>query len=149
MPHFGLMDEDALGPVEGPLTRARLHLRAAKRRLRQGKVSAGIVTLYDALLKAMEWFVADTERMRRLDVRLGEDVRDDKVLFLVLRRSRVLEVALDYEAFDMLVEKAANEDLPPDYDCSALLRDIESIMAQLGVMPFDEGALPPEDPATF
>ncbi|MGW8273022.1 MAG: hypothetical protein ACWGN7_06505 [Thermodesulfovibrionales bacterium] len=149
MPHFGLMDEDSLGPVEGPLMRARLHIRGARRRLRQGKVSAGIVTLYDALLKAMEWFVADSGRLRKLDVRPDEDLRNDSTLFRVLRRSRILDAALDYEAFDSLVEKAANEDLPQGYDHSDLLRDIESVMTQLGVMPFDEGSLPPEDPSTF
>ena len=53
MPHFGLMNEQELGPVAGPLQRARLHLRGGKRRLRQGKISAGIVTLYDALEGAM------------------------------------------------------------------------------------------------
>ncbi len=49
MPHFGLMDEGSLGPVEGPLMRARLHIRGGKRRLRQGKIAAAIATLYDAL----------------------------------------------------------------------------------------------------
>ena len=149
MPHFGLMDENSLGPIEGPLMRARLHIRGARRRLRQGKVCAGIVTLYDALLKAMEWFVADPARVRRLDLRPDEDLRNDKTLFRVLRRSRILDASLDYEAFDSLVEMAAHENLPPGYDWTSLLRDIESIMTQLGVMPFDENGLPPEDPATF
>lgn len=36
MPHFGLMDADALGPIEAPLMRARLHIRGGRRRLRQG-----------------------------------------------------------------------------------------------------------------
>jgi hypothetical protein len=30
MPHFGLMDDDALGPVEGYLMRAKLHIRGGK-----------------------------------------------------------------------------------------------------------------------
>jgi hypothetical protein len=50
---FRLMNEQELGPVAGLLQRARLHLRGGKRRLRQGKISAGIVTLYDALEGAM------------------------------------------------------------------------------------------------
>ena len=56
MPHAGLMDERLLGPVEGPLQRARLHIRGGKRRLRQGKISAGIATLADALSASLEWF---------------------------------------------------------------------------------------------
>jgi hypothetical protein len=36
-----------------------------------------------------------------------------------------------------------------DYDCRGLLEGIESVMVQLGVMPFNEDELPPEDPSTF
>ena len=45
MPHFGLMNPEELGPKQSALQRARLHIRAGKRRLSQGKISAGIVTL--------------------------------------------------------------------------------------------------------
>jgi len=61
MPHFGLMNERNMGPVEGPFLRARLHMRGGKRRLRQGKIAAGIVTLYDALNAAMQAYVAAEE----------------------------------------------------------------------------------------
>jgi hypothetical protein len=74
MPHFGLMDEKALGPVEGPLQRARLHVRGGKRRLRQGKVAAGIVTLYDALNGAMQWYAASPGG-RKLALKEGENPR--------------------------------------------------------------------------
>jgi hypothetical protein len=53
----------------------------------------------------------------------------------------------DYAAFDALVE-TSNEEMP-DYDYSGMLRDFEAFMTGLGVMPFDEAELPPEDPATF
>ena len=66
MPHFGLMDAKALGPERAALQRARLHLRGGKRRLRQGKISAGIATLSDALSFAMEWFCASPERRSRV-----------------------------------------------------------------------------------
>jgi hypothetical protein len=148
MPHAGLMDEDALGPETGPLMRAKLHIRGGKRRLRQGKISAGIVTLYDALLASMDWYIASPERRHGLQIREGYDMRDDKTVFSVLTRSDVLDGKFDYEAFDRLVEKAANEEMP-DYDYRELLEGIESVMTQLGVMPFDENSLPPEDPSTF
>ncbi|MGE5893494.1 MAG: hypothetical protein ACM34I_05520 [bacterium] len=149
MPHFGLMDEDALGPVEGPLQRARLHIRGGKRRLRQGKISAGIVTLYDALLKAMEWYAADPEKRKKLDIETGENLNNDRTLYAILVRSGVLDGKFDYPAFDELVDRAANEDFPSDYDYRAILSDVESVMTRLGVMPFDESKLPPEDPSTF
>jgi hypothetical protein len=148
MPHFGLMDEKALGPVEGPLQRARLHIRGGKRRLREGKISAGIATLYDALNGALQWYVAAPERRRKLTIQGGDDLNVDKVVYTVLVRSGVLDRSFDFEAFDRLTERALNQELP-GYDYRDLLKGIEQVMTRLGVMPFDEAALPPEDPSTF
>jgi hypothetical protein len=148
MPHAGLMSEKTLGPVEGPRQRARLHIRGGKRRLRQGKISAGIVTLYDALEAAMQSYADDPETKGKLDIREGEDINDEKVLYAVLVRSSVLDGSFDFEAFDRITEKALNEEMP-GYGYHALLSGIESVMIQLGVMPFDETQLPPEDPGTF
>jgi len=148
MPHFGLMDERKLGPVEGSLQRARLHLRGGKRRLREGKISAGIVTLYDAIEGAMQAYAADAERKTHLTIKTGENLNDEKTLFVVLVRSGVLDGRFDFEGFDRLTERALHEDIRV-YDYRRLLMEIESLMTQLGVMPFDEALLPPEDPKTF
>jgi hypothetical protein len=148
MPHFGLMNEQDLGPVRGPFQRARLHIRGGKRRLRQGKISAGIVTLYDALEGAMRSYIADPSRLKTLSIKENEDLNDDKALYAVLVRSKVLDGSFDFEAFDRLTERALNEELA-NYDYQGLLSEIESIMIRLGVMPFNETELPPEDPATF
>lgn len=132
--------------------RAKLHIRGGKRRLQQGKISSGIVTLYDALVSAMDWFIAVPERKSQLMVREGEDLKSEKTLYAVLVRSGVLDGAFDYEAFDALVDRASESDRPDhmkDYDYSGLLAEIEPVMTQLGVMPFDENTLPPEDPTTF
>ena len=148
MPHFGLMDEKTLGPVEGPRQRARLHIRGGKRRLREGKISAGIVTLYDALEGAMRSYLADPKRAAKLELRGGENLNHEKKLYAILVRSGVIDGGFDFEAFDRLVEKALHEEMP-EYDYRELLRGIEAVMTQLGVMPFDEALLPPEDPSTF
>lgn len=148
MPHFGLMDEKALGPEAGPLQRARLHIRGGKRRLRQRKISAGIVTLSDALSSAFEWYIASPEHIERLIAYEGEDLRDDRTAYMALVRSGALDGRFDWDAFDRLIEKALKEDLI-DFDYGPVLGDIESVMLQLGVMPFDEKKLPPEDPSTF
>jgi len=142
------MDEETLGPVEGPLQRARLHIRGGKRRLRQGKISAGIATLYDALNAAMQWYIAAPERKARLEIRKGENLNDDSVVYRVLVRAGVLDGSFDFEAFDRLTEKALYREMP-DYDYRELFMSFEHVMAQLGVMPLDESQLPPEDPATF
>lgn len=149
MPHFGLMStEDSFKSEKGALLRSRLHIRGGKRRLRQGKISAGIVTLYDALLFAMYWYIASPERRKSLQIREDDNMKDDSAIFKVLTRSGVLDGSFDYEAFDSLVEKAVNEEMP-DYDYGETLKGIESVMTRLGVMPFEESELPPEDPSTF
>ncbi len=142
------MDEKALGPVEGPLQRARLHIRGGKRRLHQGKISAGIATLYDALNGAMQGYIAAPERKARLDIEQGENLNDDRVVYNVLVRSGILDGSFDFDTFDRLTERALHQEMP-DYDYRDLLKNIEHVMAQLGVMPFDESLLPPEDPSTF
>ena len=148
MPHFGLMDEKALGPVEGPFMRAKLHIRCGRRRLREGKISAGIVTLYDALQGAMQGYAASAEEQGVLQVRTGENLSDDGTLYAVLVRSGVLDGTFDFAAFDRLTEKALNQELP-GFDYRYVLEGIEAVLTRLGVMPFDEAALPPEDPRTF
>ena len=148
MPHAGLMNERAMGPVEGPLFRARLHIRGGKRRLRQGKWSAGIAALHDALSAAMEWYAAEPERRKKLIVRPGDDVNSDTNLYRILVRSKVLDGLFDYDVFDSLTDRAIREDLDT-LDAGPIVDGLESVMTQLGVLPFDEANLPPEDPKTF
>lgn len=149
MPHFGLMDtRDSFEKPEGALLRARLHIRSGKRRLRQGKISAGIATLYDALLFALRWYVAPTERKKALAAREEDDLSDEKKVFELIKSSNLFQVDFDFDEFDALVVKASEEEMP-SYDYSEVLRDFESFMTVLGVMPFNEFELPPEDPATF
>lgn len=149
MPHFGLMrTEDSFRTEEGALLRARLHIRAGRRRLRQGKISAGIVTLYDALLFAMQWYAASAERRQMLKITDKDSLKDDKVLYSVLTRSGVLDGNFDYPAFDALAEKAGEDEMK-GFDYTDMLKGLESVMGQLGVMPFDENNLPAEDPSTF
>lgn len=147
MPHFGLID-DSLGPEEYALQRARLHIRGGKRRLRQGKISAGIVTLYDALVFALDWYIASPDRRCRLRFAEGEDLKDDNTVFKVLKRSGVIDSSFDYELFNKLVEKSLEQEMP-DYDYREIFESFESLMTRLGVMPFDENELPPEDPSTY
>jgi hypothetical protein len=142
------MDEKKLGPVEGPMMRARLHIRAGKRRLRQGKIAAGIVTLYDALEGAMKSYVADASHRAQLPAGAGDSRNDEKTLYSVLVRSGVLDGGFDFDAFERVVETALHEELP-GFEYRELLAGIESVMTKLGAMPFDESSLPPEDPGTF
>ncbi len=148
MPHAGLMDERMLGEEQGSLQRARLHIRGGRRRLRQGKTAEGIVTLYDALDAALLWYFASPERRARLSLSPGDDLNDDRTLFRILVAAGVMDGSFDFDAFDRLTERALHEKLS-GYDHREVLAGIERVMTRLGVMPFDEAALPPEDPSTF
>lgn len=147
MPHFGLMDESSLGPAEALLMRTKLHVRCGRRRLREGKVSLGIVTLEDAVSCGMQWYVAKQESEGVLDIRQGENTLDDRTLFNLLTRSGVIDGSFDYGEFNVLVEKALADELN-SFDYRETLQGIEALLHQLGVLPFDENELPPEDPST-
>jgi hypothetical protein len=149
MPHFGLMStEESFRTPEGALLRARLHIRAGRRRLREGKVSAGIVTLYDALIFALRWYITAPEHRDGPGMREMPDLMDEKNMLGALRESGALHDSFDLAAFEQLVDKAGNEEMP-DYDYYPMLFQFESLMTGLGVMPFEEEKLPPEDPSTF
>lgn len=147
MPHFGLMNADGLDPGNAALQRARLHIRGGKRRLRQGKVSAAVVTFYDALDHALEWYIMAGPR--RHEVRIPPGARSDsRALYEALSGAGIITESFDYDAFDSLTERCLHEEAQ-DLDGESLVASLEAIMTALGVMPFDEAELPPEDPATF
>jgi len=121
---------------------------AAKRRLSQGKISAGIITLYDALVFALDWYIASPERRSKLRIAEGDDLKDDNTVYEILKRSGVIDSSFDYDLFNKLVEKSLKEEMP-EYDYGDILVSFEALMTRLGVMPFEENGLPPEDPSTF
>ncbi len=144
------MDPSKMSDEEAALMRAKLHIRGGKRRLSQGKISAGIVTLYDALTYAMQWYLASPERRRNLAIKEGEHIKDDRSAADILKRSGVLDEGFDYGAIDTFVERVLDEEREmPGYDYTEFLEKVESAMTRLGVMPFDESLLPPEDPKTY
>ncbi len=148
MPHAGLMDEKNMEPCDALLLRAKLHIRGGKRRLRQGKISAGIVTLYDAICAAFELQIIAPVNKNRLIIKDGENLNDDKTVYRILVRSKILDGSFDYNFFDAIVERALTDEMK-DFEYGFLLTGIEAVMTQLSIMPFDEQALPPEDPLTF
>ncbi len=141
------MDPDALGAEAAALQRARLHIRGGRRRLRQGKISAGLGTLYDALLSALEWYVASPDRRENLPIQGENNLGDDRTVFGLLVKAGVIDARFDYSAFKHLLDTA-----PPEsstYDYAEVLNQVESVMTRIGVMPFEESGLPPEDPSTY
>jgi hypothetical protein len=143
MPHFGLMDATKMSEADAALLRVRLHLRGARRRFQRGMLAAGIASLYDALQCAMRWYILSPDHRMQLGIADGEDFGDDKDIFAVLARGGVLDTSFDFDAFESLVERAL-QDESFQFDAPRVLAQIERVMTALGVMPFDEAALPPE-----
>jgi hypothetical protein len=147
MPHFGLMDETQMSPAAAALQRARLHVRGGRRRLRQGKLAAGISTIYDALVSAMRWY--GLTHSRELGLADHDDaLEDDRRLFGLLVRANVLDGGFEFDRLQSLMERAVTRQ-PLDFAWPAELAAVETQLTRLGVLPFDESTLPPEDPATF
>lgn len=152
LPHFGLINEDALGPVKGPLMRAKLHIRGARRRFERGQITDGILALYDALCSAMDWYIAAPERRRGLVVKEGDDLMNDESLYRVLVRSGVLDGSFNYQKMSSLVMKALDKDIQEptsEFDWREFMKKTEAVFTALGVMPFDEKTLPEERPEPF
>jgi len=147
-PHAGLMDSELLGPEACYLQRARLHIRGGRRRLRQGKKEEGLVTIYDALTSGVDWYLESPLRLEGITAVDAEDLRDDSARYALLVRAGVLDGTFDFGEFDRLVDRALAGDAGA-WDEAAVMAGLESVMTQLGVMPFAEDDLPPEDPGTF
>ncbi len=149
MPHAGLMIERQMNDEEGPLLRAKLHIRSGKRRLRQGKIAAGIVTIYDAIVGALEWYFASPERRSKLIINDDDNLKKEGDLYKILVRSGIIDGKFNFDKFvNEIVERATYDEMK-DFDYTELLKEIENILTQLGIMPFDENELPPEDPSVF
>lgn len=95
----------------------------------------------------MEWFCADSGRRSRVGASAAE-LLDDRALYAALVRAAVLDGTFDFGRFDLIVDRALEMELPAA-DIAGILEGVASVLTGLGVLPFDENGLPPEDPATF
>ncbi len=146
-PHFGLLDETKMSQEEALLMRAKLHWRGGKRRIEENKGPEGIVTLYDALLSAMRWHVL-TRHMKKLGTGAKEKLEDDNAVIALLIQTGDLDDSAELKAIEQTVNQTLQgEDAPADLGC--FMAQTEEILTRLELLPFDESALPPEDPETY
>jgi len=146
-PHFGLMDPGKMSRAEAALLRAKLHWRGGRRRLRENKTAAGIATLYDALLCGLRWYFL-VHRPEIMGKQQDEELENEEVLFSLGRQMGILDETIDLAGMRALVDRALDgvDDVLAPRSFPGL---IALLLTRIGVMPFDEGELPPEDPATF
>ncbi len=146
MRHFGLIDETKLAEADFTLQQARLHLRAGKYRFRHGKLAAGIAAVYDALVYAMRWYITTPEHRKRLGLEEAQELADDRALFLLLNHAGILDGSFDFDAFETFVDEALACEIY-SFAPNEIFAEIEKVMFQLGVLPFDEASLPSVNPA--
>ena len=152
MPHFGLMDSEEMKPDEALLLRARLHIRGGKRRLKEGKVPAGIAALHDALIHGMQWFLyTNHPELLYPNVEVDYDITDHMTLLQFLQRTESFAHFSYKEEFqylsDILVQALDNR--ISGFDKGRYIKIVNKFMNQLGVEPFSFDDLPLEDPSTY
>ena len=152
MPHFGLMESEEMKPDEAALLRARLHIRGGMRRLKQGKVSAGIAALHDALIHGMQWFLsAKHPELLYTNSEADYDLTDDMTLLQFIQKTDSFAHYSYKEDFKYLLDilYQALDNKINGFDQPRYIQIIEKFMYQLGVEPFSYEDLPLEDPSTY
>ncbi|PLX49822.1 MAG: hypothetical protein C0613_06515 [Desulfobulbaceae bacterium] len=141
------MDETRMSPSEAMQMRAKLHWRCGKRRVVENKAPEGVATLYDALLSAMRWRLL-TGHFDKLGDRPEEKLEDDQLIISIVRQSGVLGKEIDLTFIEQTADRALQgEDISAA--SSRFLKQVQELLTTLELLPFDESALPPEDPNTL
>jgi hypothetical protein len=73
------------------------------------------------------------------------DPWDAPALFHVLARAGVFEDPLTFNHFSLMIERALWQG-SFSFDLDTVLTEVETMLRKLGVIPFDESALPGESP---
>jgi hypothetical protein len=97
----------------------------------------------------MVWYAMDAVNRAGLTIGPGEDTGDADTLCRILVRSGILSGMEGYAKLAATVEMFLLDKLAENaVDTDELLAAAEQIILELGVLPFDEAALPPEHPST-
>jgi hypothetical protein len=132
MAYYGLIDTTKMTDARTALLCARLHLRAGKRRLEKGFSAKAIVTLYDAVLFGMRYYIAKHKRCASLVKNI--QLWDAASLFQVLAREGVFDDIHEFNRFSLLVERALWQESAL-FDIKSTLAEVEEMLRKLGVLP--------------
>lgn len=146
-PHFGLMDEAKMSKEEALLMRTKLHWRCGVRRMRESKTSAGLATLYDAVLSGMRWYIL-TNLQDEAGEGIAEKIENERFVFFLLRKAAIIDSSFDLKFLEEIVDRALlEEDVSCDQDKA--MAQMRQFLTRIGVLPFDESELPAEDPSVY
>ena len=146
MPHFGLVPEHGLSEDQMLLLRSRLHVRSGLRRIREENYSAGIATLYDALVSAMHFYILAHKPILSL-LQYNEFVSSDLLLYNYLTNEKTIKSSFDFKKFQELMNTGLDSSLKKTDINDSFLISLQDIFTQLAILPFNDADLPPENPA--
>ena len=146
MQHQGSIDVTKLINAEAVLLCSRLYLRTGKRYLQEGLFTAGIAALYDAILFAMHYYIAESAFRRNLNLS-RDHLWDYAALYHKLAKAGIFEDPNAFNHLSLIVERALWRG-SPSFDANSILAEVEKMLSQLGVMPFNESILQRELIAT-
>lgn len=136
---YKLTDATIIIDARTALICARLYLRGGKRRLQAGYSKAGIAALYDAVLFGMRYYIAKHKGCEPLLEKTNS--WDAPGLFHALAHAGVFEDPLLFHRFSLTVERVLWQETHP-IDANSTLAEAEKMLIKLGVIPFQESALP-------
>ena len=146
MQHQGSINVTKLINAEAALLCSRLYLRAGKRYLQEGLLSAGIAALYDAILFAMHYYIAESAYHRNLNLS-RDDLWDYAALYHKLAKAGIFDDPNAFNHLSLIVERSLWKG-SLTFDANSVLAEVEKILSKLGVMPFNESILKSELMAT-
>ena len=138
MPNYGLIDTTKMIQADAALISARRHLRGGKRYIQKGASTAGMTSLYIAVLCGMRYYIAKHPGCASFVKNI--DLWDPASLFHSLTRAGVFDDPLTFNRFSLTVERALWQGSFSS-DGNAILAEVEKLLTKLGVISFNESAL--------
>ena len=144
MPHFFLMDEDKLEPMEAAKIRCQLHIRGGQKLFELNKFTHGIGTLYDAIFSAMRYYAYSNKWNLANEV-----LYDEESLNAVFNEKSIFPSSFNFLKLKSTSELLIDEEIEEgSIDKNQVWRELEEIFTILGVYPFDPTTLPEDDEDT-
>ncbi len=144
MPHFFLMDEDKLEPMEAAKIRCQLHIRGGLKLFELDKITHGIGTLYDSIFHAMQYYA------HKHGWNLANHIlRDEESLNSIFQEKSVFPSSFDFlklkSISELLIEQEIDEN---SMDKNQVWQELKEILTILGTYPYDDTKLPEDDDNT-
>ena len=145
MSQQNLMNITKMSKAQAALLCARLYMRDGKHYFQEGLFTAGIAALYDAILFAMHYYIAEPACRGRINLN-SNDLWDHTALYHKLAKAGIFDDQNAFNHLTLIVERALWQE-SFSFDVNSVLAEVEKMLTKLGVMPFNESILQSESTA--